>query len=75
MRCIRGITADRERCRSLAINSIGIVTALNPILGYEVCSRVAKTALETDRGVVDIVLEEKLLTRGAGGACCSSRRA
>ncbi|MBL8668134.1 MAG: aspartate ammonia-lyase [Rhodospirillales bacterium] len=61
-RCIKGITADRERCRSLAINSIGIVTALNPILGYEVCSRVAKIALETNRSVVDIVLEEKLLT-------------
>ena len=61
-RCIKGITADRERCRSLAINSIGIVTALNPVLGYEVCSRVAKTALEENRSVVDIVLEEKLLT-------------
>ena len=61
-RCIKGIAADRERCRSLAINSIGIVTALNPVLGYEVCSRVAKKALETNRSVVDIVLEEKLLT-------------
>ena len=61
-RCIKGITADRERCRSLAINSIGIVTALNPVLGYEVCSRVAKKALEENRSVVDIVLEEKLLS-------------
>jgi aspartate ammonia-lyase len=61
-RCIRDIEADRERCRGLALNSIGIVTALNPILGYEVCSRIAKTALETDRSVVDIVLEEKLLS-------------
>jgi aspartate ammonia-lyase len=63
VRCIRGITADRERCRSLALNSIGIVTALNPILGYEVCSRVAKKALETNRGVVEVVLEEGLLTQ------------
>jgi aspartate ammonia-lyase len=62
VRCIRGITANRERCRALALNSIGIITALNPILGYEVCSRVAKTALETGRGVVDIVLEERLLS-------------
>ncbi|MFO1118931.1 MAG: aspartate ammonia-lyase [Rhodospirillales bacterium] len=61
-RCIKGITADRERCHSLAVNSIGIVTALNPVLGYEICSRVAKTALEQNRSVVDIVLEEKLLT-------------
>jgi aspartate ammonia-lyase len=62
VRCIRGITANRERCRALALNSIGVITALNPILGYEVCSRVAKTALETGRGVVDIVLEERLLS-------------
>ena len=61
-RCVAGIEADRERCRELAVNSIGIVTALNPVLGYEACSRVAKRALEEDRGVVDIVLEERLLT-------------
>jgi aspartate ammonia-lyase len=61
-RCIRGIVANREHCRELALNSIGVVTALNPILGYEVCSRVARTALETGRSVVDIVLEEGLLT-------------
>src|SRR3954452_4481417 len=61
-RCVAGIEADHERCRLLAVNSIGIVTALNPALGYEACSRVAKRALEEDRGVVDIVLEERLLT-------------
>jgi aspartate ammonia-lyase len=60
-RCIRGITADRERCRSLAVNSIGIVTALNPLLGYEACSRIARRALEENRSVVDIVVEEGLL--------------
>ena len=42
--------------------SIGIVTALNPVLGYEACSRVAKRALKENRGVVDIVLEDGLLT-------------
>jgi aspartate ammonia-lyase len=62
VRCIRGIIANRDRCRALALNSIGVVTALNPILGYDVCSRVAKTALETGRSVVDIVLEEHLLS-------------
>ena len=61
-RCIRGIVANREHCRELALNSIGVVTALNPILGYEVCSRVARTALETGRSVVDIVRDEGLLT-------------
>ena len=62
-RCVVGLEADAEHCRTLALNSIGIVTALNPVLGYEVCSRVAKRALEENRGVVDIVLEEGLLTK------------
>lgn len=65
-RCVRGITADRERCRGLVMTSIGIITALNPVLGYEVCSRVAKAALESGRGVVDIVLEEGLLSESHG---------
>ena len=61
-RCIVGIEADQERCRRLAVESIGIVTALNPVLGYEPCSRVAKRALEENRAVTEIVIEEGLLT-------------
>jgi aspartate ammonia-lyase len=61
-RCIAGIEADQERCRRLAVESIGIVTALNPVLGYDACSRVAKRALEEGRPVTDIVIEEGLLT-------------
>jgi aspartate ammonia-lyase len=61
-RCIAGIEADEERCRRLAVESIGIVTALNPVLGYDACSRVAKRALEEGRPVTDIVIEEGLLT-------------
>jgi aspartate ammonia-lyase len=61
-RCIIGIEADQERCRRLVVESIGIVTALNPILGYEACSRVAKRALEEKRAVPEIVIEEGLLT-------------
>ena len=48
--------------RPLVEDSIGLVTALVPALGYEVCSRVAKQALAQKRRVADIVLEEKLLT-------------
>lgn len=61
-RCVKGIEADTERCRTLVEDSIGLVTALVPTLGYEACSRVAKRALAEDRQVADIVLEEKLLT-------------
>ena len=62
-KCVVGIEADRERCRALVEDSIGLVTALVPALGYETCSRVAKQALAQNRKVADIVLEEKLLTQ------------
>jgi len=62
-RCVNGIEADRERCRALVEDSIGLVTALGPTLGYEASSRVAKRALNERRKVADIVLEEGLLTR------------
>ena len=62
-RCVNGIEADRERCRALVEDSIGLVTALGPTLGYEISSRVAKRALNEKRKVADIVLEEGLLTR------------
>jgi aspartate ammonia-lyase len=61
-KCVVGIEADEERCRALVEDSIGLVTALVPTLGYEICSRVAKQALAQKRRVADIILEEKLLT-------------
>ncbi|MCU7491443.1 MAG: aspartate ammonia-lyase [Bacteroidota bacterium] len=62
-RCIEGITANEARCRKLVEDSIGIVTALNPILGYETCTELAKEALATNRGVCELVLEKNLLSR------------
>lgn len=61
-RCIRGITVNVEKCRDMVDNSIGIVTALNPYIGYENASRLAKQALETDSSLVDLVRSENLLT-------------
>ena len=61
--CIEGITANAQHCRDLVLNSIGIVTALNPTLGYENSSRIAKRALKENRSVYDLVLEEGLLTK------------
>ncbi len=57
-RCVRGITANRDRCREYVEHSIGLVTALNPYLGYERCTEIANEALETKRSVCDIVLEK-----------------
>lgn len=60
-KCINGITANEDVCRNMVMNSIGIVTALNPILGYEACSAIAKEALETGKSVHHIAVEEKKL--------------
>jgi aspartate ammonia-lyase len=62
-RCVEGIEANAEHCRNLVLGSIGIVTALGPTLGYEASSRVARRALNENRSVTDIVLEEGLLTK------------
>ncbi len=62
-RCIEGITPNPDRMRHFVEHSIGIVTALVPVIGYETATAVAKEALESGRGVYDIVLDRKLLTR------------
>jgi aspartate ammonia-lyase len=59
--CITGITANEERCRELVEHSIGLVTALNPYIGYENATRIARIALESGRGVLELVREEGLL--------------
>ncbi len=61
--CIDGIKANEERCRQLVEHSIGIVTMLNPIIGYKKSTEIAKEASETGRGVYELVLEHNLLTK------------
>ena len=63
VRCIEGITANVEHCRSMVYGSIGLVTALNPVIGYEEASDIARTALKTGTSVYDLVLQKKLLTK------------
>jgi aspartate ammonia-lyase len=62
-RCVAGITANRERMAKMVESSIGIVTALNPHIGYSAASEVAREALATGRTVYDLVLEKKLLSK------------
>ncbi|ART64524.1 aspartate ammonia-lyase [Kushneria marisflavi] len=59
--CIVGITANREHCQALVEGSIGLVTALNPYIGYENSTRIARQALTSGRGVLELVREEGLL--------------
>jgi len=62
-KCVEGITVNAEHCYEMVKNSIGIVTALNPYIGYKASSKVAKEALNTGRSVYDLVLEHGLMTK------------
>jgi aspartate ammonia-lyase len=62
-RCIVGIEANEERCLEYVRNSIGLVTALNPVLGYEKSSAIAKEALKTGGSVYELVLQKGWLTK------------
>ena len=64
-RCIMGITANREICRRMVEHSIGLVTALNPYIGYEKSTEIANLALATGDSVYEIVLEKGYLTKAA----------
>ncbi|MBJ7537525.1 aspartate ammonia-lyase [Marinomonas transparens] len=61
-RCIRGITANEDICANHVENSIGIITALVPHIGYSNASRIANTALHTGNTVKALIIEENLLT-------------
>jgi aspartate ammonia-lyase len=60
-KCIIGITANEDVCRAMVMNSVGIVTSLNPILGYEKSGDIAKEALQTGKSVYQIVVTERNL--------------
>ena len=62
-KCIDGITANEAHCRDMVLHSIGIVTALNPYIGYKNSTKIAKEALETGKSVYNLVLEHNLLSK------------
>jgi len=62
-KCVLGITVNRERCRELVENSIGLVTALNPHIGYEKSAEIAKEAMKTGGSVYQIVLDKGYLSQ------------
>jgi aspartate ammonia-lyase len=62
-RCVDGITANTDHLRALVANSIGIVTALNPYIGYANATAVAQEAHATGGSVYEIVLAKGLLTK------------
>jgi aspartate ammonia-lyase len=62
-RCVHGITANKERLRRQVEESIGLVTALNPYIGYENASMIAREAQATGASVYSLVLSKGLLTQ------------
>src|SRR5690606_29964277 len=62
-RCIDGITANEERCRSMVENSIGLVTALVPWIGYKSANELAMEALASGESVYSLVLSKNLLSK------------
>jgi aspartate ammonia-lyase len=64
VKCVNGITANADYAKSMVMNSVGIVTILNPIIGYEASSSIAKEALKTGKSIHEIaVLERKVVTQ------------
>jgi aspartate ammonia-lyase len=61
-KCIEGITVNEDILKHYMERSVGIVTALNPVLGYEKTTELAKEALETNKGILELIREKKLLT-------------
>ena len=61
--CVSGITANEERCEELAENSIGLITALSPHVGYQKAADIAKKALKTGKSVRSLILEEDLMSK------------
>jgi len=60
--CIDGITVNEKTQETYMNRSVGIVTALNPVLGYDKTTELAKEALDTNKGILELIREKKLLT-------------
>jgi aspartate ammonia-lyase len=60
--CVEGITANADVCRHYVEYSIGTVTALNPVIGYDRATELAAEAMRTGRGILELVRERKVLT-------------
>lgn len=72
--CVDGIKANADVCKRLVEQSIGIVTALNPVLGYDMSTELAAEALASGKGVVELVREKKLLTEAQIRSVLDPRR-
>lgn len=61
--CVVGITANKDRCQSLVDNSVGIITALTPHIGYQPAADIAKEAIRTGAQVKELILQKGILSK------------
>jgi aspartate ammonia-lyase len=61
-KCIDGITVNRETLTRYMDSTVGIVTALNPVVGYEKASELAAEAYRSGKGIIEVIREQKVLT-------------
>jgi aspartate ammonia-lyase len=61
-RCVVGLVAREETCRAHAFNSVGLATALNPLIGYQAAAEVVKQAVKENRSIAEVVIERGLMT-------------
>jgi aspartate ammonia-lyase len=60
--CVEGITVNEKVLEDYLTRTVGIVTALNPVIGYEKATELAKEAYKTNKGILQIIREKKILT-------------
>jgi fumarate hydratase class II len=73
-KCVAGLEADEARCRELVERSLALVTALNPVIGYDAAAAVAKEAHATGRTLREICLEKGLLSEAQLDELLDARR-
>ena len=62
-KCINGIEANEKKCQNNIRNCITIVTAFNPYIGYEASTELSQECFKKDKGIYDLILEKKVLTK------------
>ena len=62
-KCVNGIEANLKHCEKLVRDSTTLVTAFNPYIGYKASTKLSDECFETDKGIYDLILEKKVLSK------------
>jgi aspartate ammonia-lyase len=61
-KCVDGITVNEQQLKHYMETTVGIVTALNPVIGYEKATELAAEAYKSGKGILEVIREKKILT-------------